>query len=158
MPTSKIFGIILFTLISFFLLTGCGTDPDPYRIDFSLAEANIFDVTGVEGRTTESGLIIYELESGTGSLEVVSRDNILLYYTIRFKSTDAIIESSYANNSNFPDQFNGIAEEANRIGDGFVEGVIGMKEGEKRVVIIPTSESVYSDTVIVDLELESILF
>ena len=158
MPTTKIFGILLFILTSSFLLTGCDTESNPYRVDFSLAEANLFDITGIESRTTESGLIIYDLEQGTGSLEVVSRDNILLYYTIRFKPNDAIIESSYANNSNFPVQFNGIVAEANRIGDGFVEGVIGMKEGEKRVVMIPTSESVYSDTVIVDLELDSILY
>lgn len=158
MPTTKIFGILLFTLISTFLLTGCDPESNPYRVDYSLAKANIFDITGIESRTTESGLIIYDLEPGAGSLEVVSRDNILLYYTIRFKSSDAIIESSYANNSNFPVQFNGIAAKGNRIGDGFVEGVMGMKEGEKRVVMIPSSESVYSDTVIVDLELDSILY
>ena len=93
MPTTKIFGILLFILTSSFLLTGCDTESNPYRVDFSLAEANLFDITGIDSRTTESGLIIYDLEPGTGSLEVVSRDNILLYYTIRFKPNDAIIES-----------------------------------------------------------------
>lgn len=33
-----------------------------------------------------------------------------------------------------------------------------MREGEKRVAVIPPTQSVYSDTVIVDLELDSILF
>jgi FKBP-type peptidyl-prolyl cis-trans isomerase len=140
------------------VLVGCDTDTSTFRVDYSLAEELIFDTTGFDSRTTESGLIIYELDPGNGTLEVVSRDNILLYYTIRFKPNDAIIESSYANNSTFPLQFNGIASSSNRLGNGFVEGIIGMKEGAKRVVVIPPTESVYSDTVIVDLEVDSILF
>lgn len=82
----------------------------------------------------------------------------MLYYTIRFKPTNAIIESSYGNNNTFPLQFNGIASATSTKGEGFVEAIIGMREGEKRVAVIPPTQSVYSDTVIVDLELDSILF
>ena len=158
MLSSKSFGIFFAIIYILSISYGCKPESDPYSIDFSLAEANIFDVTGYESRTTESGLIIYELESGTGIIEVVSRDDILLYYTIRFKPDDTILKSSYANNSNVPVLFTEIAATANTFGDGFVEGIIGMKEGEKRVVVIPASESIYSDTVIVDLELDSIIF
>ena len=158
MLSSKPIGLLFAAILTISIISGCDTDTSSFRVDYSLAEELIFDTTGFESRTTESGLIIYDLEPGNGLLEVVSRDNILLYYTIRFKPTGDIIESSYANNSTFPLQFNGIASASNRLGDGFVEGVLGMKEGAKRVVVIPTSESVYSDTVIVDLEVDSILF
>lgn len=158
MLSSRPFGILLAAFLTLSFLAACDTDSSPFRVDYSLAEELVFDTTGIESRTTESGLIIYELDPGIGTLEVVSRDNVLLYYTIRFKPTNDIIESSYANNSTFPLQFNGIASSANRLGDGFVEGVLGMKEGGKRVVVIPPTESVYSDTVIVDLEVDSILF
>ncbi len=158
MLSSRLLGFLFATVLTVSLLTACDTDTSPLRVDYSLAEELVFDTTGFESRTTESGLIIYELAPGSGTLEVVSRDNILLYYTIRFKPNDAIIESSYANNSTFPLQFNGVAGSANRLGDGFVEGVLGMKEGGKRVVVIPPTQSNYTDTVIVDLELDSILF
>jgi len=158
MLSSKSLGILLAGLLTITLFTSCSENTSAFRIDYSLAEALLFDTTGVERRVTDSGLIIYEIEPGNGLLEVVARDNILLYYTIRFQPNDDIIESSYANNSTFPLQFNGVAAASSRVGGGFVEGVIGMKEGGKRVLVVPPSESVYSDTVIVDLELDAILF
>lgn len=154
----KSFGLLISAVFFLAFFSSCDEDNNIFRVDYSLAEELLFDTAGALRTTTDSGLIIYELDAGSGPLEVVSRDNILLYYTIRFKPTDQIIESSYGNNSTFPLQFNGIANAAGRQGDGFVEGVLGMKEGAKRVVLIPPTLSVYSDTVIVDLELDSILF
>lgn len=158
MRSIKSFGFLITAIFSLVFLSSCDEDTNIFRVDYSLAEEFLFDTTGTIGVTSETGVIIYELESGSGPLEVVSRDNILLYYTIRFKPTNQIIESSYGNNSTFPLQFNGIANASSRQGNGFVEGVLGMKEGAKRVVVIPPTQSVYSDTVIVDLELDSILF
>ncbi|MBO6792405.1 MAG: FKBP-type peptidyl-prolyl cis-trans isomerase [Balneolaceae bacterium] len=158
MQSSRTFSAVFIALFSIVFLSSCDEDNDLFTIDYSLAEEFLFDTTGAERSVTDTGVILYQIENGSGELEVVSRDNILLYYTIRFKPNNAIIESSYANNSTFPLQFNGIAAASNTKGNGFVEAIIGMKEGEKRVAVIPPTQSVYSDTVIVDLELDSILF
>ena len=153
----KSFGILSAALLIIYSFVGCKVENNPYTVDYSLAEESLFDTTGVESRTTETGLIIYELDEGSGSVTVVPRDVIQLYYTIRYKGTNQILRSSYANNSTAPVFFDNLAS-SSQFGDGFIEGIIGMKEKGKRVVIIPPSESVYLDTVIVDLNLASIIF
>ncbi len=158
MQPSRILSALFLALFSISLLSSCNEDNDIFRVDYSLAEEFLFDTAGAERTVTDSGVILYQIEDGSGDLQVVSRDNILLYYTIRFKPTNTIIESSYGNNNTFPLQFNGIANATTTKGEGFVEAIIGMREGEKRVAVIPPTQSVYSDTVIVDLELDSILF
>jgi hypothetical protein len=158
MQSSRTFSALFIALFSFIFLSSCDEDNDIFSIDYSLAEEFLFDTAGAERTVTDTGVILYQIEDGSGDLEVVSRDNILLYYTIRFKPNNAVIESSYGNNNTFPLQFNGIAAASSTKGDGFVEAIIGMREGEKRVAVIPPTQSVYSDTVIVDLELDSILF
>ncbi len=153
----KSFGILSAALLIIYSFVGCKVEDNPYTVDYSLAEELLFDTTGVESRTTETGLIIYELEEGSGSITVVPRDIVLLYYTIRIKASNQVFRSSYANNSTAPVSLNNLAS-SSQFGDGFFEGVVGMKENGKRVVIIPPSESIYIDTVIVDLNLASIIF
>ena len=158
MQSSRTFSALFIALFSFIFLSSWGGDDGLFRVDYSLAEELLFDTTGANLIATENEVILYQIEEGDGDLQVVSRDNILLFYTIRFKPTNTVLESSYANSNTFPSQFNGVAASANNKGVGFVESVIGMREGEKRVAIIPPTQSVYSDTVIVDLELDSIIF
>ena len=159
MRISRIKGFLLTALACSFILIGCETDNNPFQLDYTLAEALLFDqADAISTEVRESGLTIHVLENGSGINEVVARDNITIYYTIRFKPTNDIIESSYANNVTLPLQFSGIANASSTKGDGFVEGILGMKEDEKRILIIPPDISVYSDTVIVDVELDSILY
>lgn len=149
--------ILLIIFLALAFLSACDSNNNSSVIDYSLAEQLIFNTDSVESTTTNTGLIIYELEKGVGSITVVQRDIIQLFYTIRFKKTDNIIRSSYANNSTIPATFTNLAS-SSQFGDGFIEGVVGMKEKGKRVVIIPPKESIFTDTVIVDLNLDSIIF
>ncbi|MEQ8525370.1 hypothetical protein [Gracilimonas sp.] len=159
-------------LLTFFVtlfLASCDTN-DPRRIDFSDVPEPFSTTDPVSVDTTESGLIIYVIEEGEGEFEVGPRDEIEFYYTKRYKSNlDRIISSSYANGVTEPRQelvttngsrFDVIVEAQ------FREGLIGMKEGEKRVLILTPpiigylgrSFTYTSDTVWVDIELENITF
>lgn len=147
----------LLALLFFTTFTSCDEDNNIFQVDYSNAEENLLDTAGTVPTVTESGLIIYELEVGTGPFEVISRDNILIYYTFRLKETDQVFESSYVNGSTLPTRFTTIGNSSTNKGEGFVEGILGMKEGGVRVLVIPPNLSVYRDTVIVDVELDSIL-
>ncbi len=156
MTSFRSISILVVALISF-TLSSCTEDNDLFRVDYSLAEALLFDTTGITPTTTESGLIIYQLEEGEGPLEVGIRDDISIYYTMRAESNDDVFESSYINGITTPSTFQEVGTTANNRGVGFVEGILGMKEGEKRVLVIPPNISTYSDTIIVDLDLAEIL-
>jgi len=148
---------LLIAALLFVFVTRCDDDPTSFQVDYSLAEELLFDTTGVTATRTDSGLLIYQIQEGEGPLQVEIRDNIRIYYTMRLKSTGQVFESSYVNGITSPSQFVEVGSTANNRGDGFVEGIIGMRENEQRVVVIPPSESVYTDTIIVDLDLDSIL-
>lgn len=124
MQSSRTLSALFLAFFSIISLSSCNEDNDLFRVDYSLAEEFLFDTAGAERTVTDSGVILYQIEDGSGDLQVVSRDNILLYYTIRFKPTNAIIESSYGNNNTFPLQFNGIASATSTKGEGFVEAII----------------------------------
>ncbi|MBO6523969.1 MAG: FKBP-type peptidyl-prolyl cis-trans isomerase [Balneolaceae bacterium] len=156
----KFFSLILLTGI---ILSACDDDSNPFRIDYSdvppLPDTTAQNVTKV---TTESGLIYYVITEGNPeSFEVVIRDDIQIYYTGRTQDGD-IFESSYGNGSTTPDRFNDIGSYANgrgtnSKGEGFVEGILGMLEGERRVLVIPSNLNTTESSIIVyDIELETI--
>jgi hypothetical protein len=148
------FGFLLLALIS-----SCGDDdPFSFEDDYSLVP-DPFSVENVTPDTTESGLIVYHLEEGSNELEVSIRDIVRVYYTGR-KTNGDIFDSSYKNLQLDPAQF-----VVSNLIDGFTEGLIGMKEGEKRVLVVPpelgyagTTNSLREDTLVFDVELETIIF
>ncbi len=156
----KIFSLIILTAL---VVSACNDDSNPFRIDYSdvppLPDTTAQGVTKV---TTESGLIYYVITEGNPeSFEVVIRDDIQIYYTGR-RDDGTIFESSYGNGSTSPDRFNNIGSYVNdrgrnSKGEGFVEGILGMLEGERRVMVIPPSLNPTESTVLVyDVELETI--
>ncbi len=154
-----------YAFLSAALLIGvmaCDSSGNSFTLDYSIAEDNLISIEGINPDTTESGFYIYFVKEGEGLFELTARDNILLHYTIRIKNDDRIIESSYVNGSTQPFQFSVAADFGESRGSGFLEGMIGMKEGEQRVLIIPPDDdlevSFFVDTVIVDYELDSILY
>lgn len=150
---------LLLLLPLFVAIISCGgNDPYIFRDDFSTVP-DAFSTTGITPDTTETGLIIYNLANGSSELTVSIRDQVTVYYTGR-KTTGEIFDSSYKNGQTRPATFS----VANLI-DGFTEGLIGMQEGGKRVIIVPpnlgyagTSNALRADTLIFDIELESIFF
>ena len=157
---SKILTLFILVAIA---VTACDEDNNPFEIDYSDVPS-LPDTTaqGVTKVTTESGLIYYVITEGDPeSFEVVIRDDIEIYYTGRTEDGE-IFESSYGNGSTTPDRFNDIGSYANSRGnnskgEGFVEGILGMFEGERRVLVIPPDlNRTTSSTLIYDIELESI--
>lgn len=149
--------LIILIAVSFLLLN-CRDGSNPFEIDYSTAP-DPFSVEGATPDTSETGLITYQLQDGSGPFEVTIRDQVLIYYTGRTTNGE-IFDSSYRNGSTSPGNLS-----VNSVVDGFREGILGMKEGEKKVLIIPPSlaygdienHSLQNDTLIFDLELETIL-
>ena len=155
--------ILSFLTLSIVAFAACNEDSNPFRIDYSDAPP-LPDTTaqGVSKISTGSGLIYYVISEGNPeSFEVVIRDDIQIYYTGRTEDGE-IFESSYGNGSTSPDRFNDLgsyvsARGTNSKGEGFVEGILGMYEGERRVLVIPPElNRTASSTLIYDIELETI--
>lgn len=150
---------LLLILPFFVTILSCGgNDPYFYEDDFSTVP-DPMSTTGITPDTSSTGLISYELETGSSDLSVTIRDQVTVFYTGR-KTNGEVFDSSYKNGQISPSTFS----VANLI-DGFTEGLIGMKEGGKRVIIVPpdlgyagTANTLRNDTLIFDIELEAIIF
>lgn len=146
-------------LLLVFTLAFSACDEDPFEIDYSSAPPP-FDIENAERVEKESGLVYYIVEEGGGAFEVERRDRVSVYYTGRRESNGEIFDSSYRNGNPAPTVFNSL----NNLIEGFREGLIGMKEGEKRVLIIPPelgygnseSSSLSDETLRFDIELAAI--
>lgn len=112
--------------------------PDPY--DLSTADTTF---------TKEGDVEIYVIEKGEcpgGNEEfctVTSRDQISIKYTGRIHDDGTIFESTFANDNDEPAVItnltqNSTSQQSAQI-EGFRRGLLGMKEGEKRVIIVPPS-------------------
>ncbi|WP_185957293.1 FKBP-type peptidyl-prolyl cis-trans isomerase [Gracilimonas mengyeensis] len=159
---------LVFLLISAISVSSCDDD-NPYEIDLS-AVPKPFDISNaISSDTTDDGLIIHIIEEGSGQYEVDIRDEIDLYYTGRYLETMEVIvlsrspQTSYINGNTTPSNIPSIPNSRFAIFDGLVEGIVGMKEGEKRVLIIPpelglgVDEDGNGDTARYDLELDEIV-
>ncbi|MDR9419317.1 FKBP-type peptidyl-prolyl cis-trans isomerase [Gracilimonas sp.] len=152
---------LLFTLLLFssLLLSSCDED-NPFEVDYSSAP-DPFDIENAERVETETGLTYYIIEEGTGAFEVERRDAVQVFYTGRILETGEIFDSSYRNGNPSPTTFSSL----DNLIDGFMEGLIGMKESGKRVLIIPPeigygdnpNSSLSDDTLRFDIELDTIL-
>lgn len=128
----KLRHILTLSIIAFFgIFVSCNDDPTSgNKTDFSTVPEP-YDTSNVTPVKKSSGLIYYEIEEGSGEFSVVERDAIQAHYTLR-DSTGDIKNSSYKNGSTTPSQFN--LPSTIR---GFREGVVGMKPGGKRTIVVP---------------------
>lgn len=131
--TIKIRSIL--TLTALLLLSGYFTacsDGFTFRPpDFSLAPEP-YDISNVTPTTTPQGLVIYVVQEGVAFLGPASeRDRVLVRYTLRLDD-GTIEDSSYRDQNPDPVQFS-----LSEVIRGFREGIVGMVEGEKRVIIVP---------------------
>jgi len=137
----------------------CGNDsPFSFEDDYSNVPEP-FSTTGAQKVVTESGLTMYILEEGSGDLTVSIRDVVRVFYTGRKTNTE-IFDSSYKNDQTEPSRLT-----VTNLIPGFTEGIIGMKEGGKRVLIIPpnlgyegTSNALREDTLVFDVQIDTIIF
>lgn len=153
---NKSAGLLL--LLLSIALTSC-KGKDPFSISYDGAPAP-FPTDNAAKIETDSGLIYYVIEEGSGD-GVMRRNQVYVYYTGR-RMNGTIFDSSFRNGSTRPSLFSDIGG----LIDGFQEGLLGMKKGEKRVLIIPPhlgygaskTHSLRKDTLRFDIELENIVY
>lgn len=156
--SKRLFSFILLSTLTIGFLS-CDSD-DPFEVDYS-SVPEPFDISSAERVETETGLVYYNVEAGSGEFEVQRRDQVSVYYTGRINNTGEIFDSSYRNGNLTPTNFSSLEN----LIDGFREGLIGMKEGGKRVLIIPPelgygnspSSRLSDDTLRFDVELVEIV-
>lgn len=117
------------------------TPPEPYDISQSVHDS-----------TTEDGLEIHVIEEGDGreDVKVIPRDQVRVRYTGRIIQENGeigeVFDSSYINDSVTPRTLQNLTpgpitssqgQTISPLIDGFRRGLLGMIEGEKRVLIIP---------------------
>lgn len=158
----------LFTLLIavFFGFSACNEE-DPLKVippDYSDAPA-AYDLEDVPADTMENGLQIYYVEEGYGTYPVTPRDIVMVYYTGR-RTDSTIFDSSYGNGTTLPRSFtlNAQGPGGFSLTEGFRLGLLGMKTGEKRTLIVPPSlgyegsnNTLANDTLIFDIELDEIV-
>lgn len=158
----------LFTLLIavFFGLSACDED-NPYKVippDYSDAPDR-YDIENVPADTLDNGLQIYYVEEGYGAYPVTPRDIVMVYYTGR-RTDSTIFDSSYRNGSTAPVSFTLNSQSATgfSLTEGFRLGLLGMKAGEKRTLIVPpslgyegTNNTLANDTLIFDVMLDEIV-
>lgn len=105
------------------------------------------DISGVEGEEVINGVTKYTVEEGEGPDNITKRDAVSVYLTLRTED-GTIIYSSFQNNQTDPVdiQVQSIVTVTNRQLDGFSQtraytdglrnGIIGMQQGEDRVLIV----------------------
>jgi len=153
------FGIFI-AFLTIVLIVGCEEDPYYFTYDYSDAPNFPNLLEAKEIINYDDGLVVYIMERGTGTQKVTIRDNIFLYYTT-FRggtSRDNIVDSSYLNGSQASTQFAEIGTYQSSRGVGFVRGVLGMTEGEHRVIQVPDSLNTYGDLVYWNLTLDYIAY
>ena len=153
------FGIFI-AFLTIVLIIGCEEDPYYFTYDYSDAPSFPNLLEAIEIINYDDGLVVYIMEHGTGTQKVTIRDNIFLYYTT-FRggtSRDNIVDSSFLNGSQASTQFAEIGTYQSSRGVGFVRGVLGMTEGEHRVIQVPDSLNTYRDLVYWNLTLDYIAY
>jgi peptidylprolyl isomerase len=91
-----------------------------------------------EKRTTESGLTIITVDSPKEALTAQKADQVWVNYTGRLQSNGKKFDSSFDRKDEFgnPTPISFILGHG-RVIPGWEEGIVGMKVGEKRQLIIP---------------------
>lgn len=126
---------LLIVISSTFLYIGCDDPTNPIfrETDFSTVPDPL-DTNQAERIELENGLNYYIVETGDedGQWEVQGRDGVRIFLTLRLED-GTILQSTYANGRTSPEDVSvsGLSTE------GLREGVLGMKEGESRVIIVP---------------------
>lgn len=141
-------------LLLFSVFISCDTE-DPFSIpppDFSTVPEP-YDTSNVESVDLREGVKAYIHEEGYGEFTVSPRDQVSLYLSLRTDEGD-IVYSTFSSERTSPVTVSMVvAGETQFIQNyrpemaftpGFKIGLLGMKEGERRTVVVPP-EQAYQD-------------
>ncbi len=134
MKSQKIKPLFISVIILIAFTIGCGDGTTNFNLrppDLSTVPPPI-DTTNAERIELRDGLVFYRIEEGSGEFEVVRRDNIRWHFTLRTADGE-VIRSSYADDNTTPR----VISVQNSETEGLRRGVVGMKEGEVRVIVVP---------------------
>lgn len=150
-------------LLIIMLLSACQDNSPSFATDFTDVPPLPDTTSAVSSTVTQSGVTVYVVEEGNPqSLDLTIRDNVFAYYSVRVASTGEIIQSSYANGVTAAIRISNIGSQSviNNLGGNLTNAILGMKEGERRVLLFPESANTYpgDEDLIVDFELETIIF
>lgn len=137
---------LLIFVIFFTGIIGCDTD-DPFRIpppDLSTVPEP-FNLQNINPQEIIPGVQIYVHEEGFGPYYVTARDEVWIFKTLRTDDGD-IIYSTFSDNRSDPipiamniaGSFQNVFSFTVLLGytPGFKAGMLGMKEGEKRTIVV----------------------
>lgn len=134
MKSQKIKPLFISVVILIAFAVGCGDGTTNFNLrppDLSTVPPPI-DTTNAERIELRDDLVFYRIEEGSGEFEVVLRDNILWHFTLRTADGE-IIRSSFADGNTTPRTISVQNAET----EGLRQGILGMKEGEIRVIVVP---------------------
>lgn len=149
MKLSRKFIILAGIVIGIFLVQGCDQGNRFIRTFFPEAAPPPYDSTAAISDTTlAGGTTIYTIKQGEGPFNVRYRDKVKVYLTGR-TADGKIFRTSYTKREGFPSttvlpnltpypvqiKFN-----TYYLIEGLRKGLIGMKEGEKRIIRVPPSQ------------------
>ena len=155
------FKFLLYLLPIFFLISACGGD-NSTSVTFDYSDAPAFPDTSnaVSKVISNTGLIYYVITEGdSSSFELTIRDDMFVYFTTRNLDGD-IVSSSFVNGSTSPRRVNnvGLQTTISFGGQGLIEGILGMQEGERRLLVIPNEINTTDQTITIDFELVAIAY
>ena len=138
-------------------LAGCDLSSGPELVACNNALLSLGATTG-DTVTSQSGLRYIEIQQGVGTAAAVG-NGVAVHYSLYLASSSTFLQSSCGGNTlDFPLGAQGIIP-------GFQEGVVGMKEGGVRRLIVPPGLAYGSTgqgqippnaTIIFDVQLASI--
>lgn len=132
--------LILLTGLLALLQAGCADTTNPYfrPPDFSTVPA-LPDTTQLDLIHTQKDLQVYRVEEGTGQWSVQGRTGEAMnaFVTMRLKDDEnTVLQSTYADGQTTPEQV-GTSDLTDP--RGLLNGVIGMKQGERRIIVVGPS-------------------
>lgn len=119
------------------LLAGCADTTNPYFRPPDLTTVPALpDTTELELIHNQKDLQVYRVQEGSGEWTVQGRtgEGMNAFVTMRINDEETtILQSTYADGRTVPEQVNTSDLIDPR---GLLEGVIGMKQGERRIIVV----------------------
>lgn len=152
MNTSRYLSSAFLLFVAIFFIQSCGAE-DPFSVDYSQVPPPYDQSEAISDTTLPQGVHIYTLEEGTNAGGLITdgvtpNDRIIVKYTGRTEK-GKVFTSSYGRrtdkDTNFKTTFRNLTSSLVRTNYGRVyplvkglrKGLMGMKPGEKRIIVVP---------------------
>ena len=137
----------------------CNDNSSPFVPDYSTVPELPVNLTDEADWVTDEGVRVYVANEGReNGLEVGIRDEVTVWYTSRTLDTERILQSTYSNGFTSPVTLPGVAAQTTilYVQKNLPLGVVGMIEGERRVLVFTDSLTTATVGIILDIEVYTI--